>query len=355
MTTKEHFDNILNICLDRMLKGESIEQCLASYPEQARDLEPLLRTARAARVASTVRPRAEFKARARAEFQAALREAETRQASRLSFLSWRWEWHSAWGVAIVAVLLVIATLGGTVTAAAGSMPGSALYPVKMATENVQLAFTFSEAGKANLNSVLAAKRVDEIAYMASRGNVQQVEVTAMRLNNNLAEISNILGIEKNILTGPTADASIQKTAPSREAAPPPLALVPETTMAAGAAPSMTVAAGAAPTTTAATGTMPARPGPVPATVGPDSGVFGGSASPPANIIEQDPRTNTPYKIASPANANQGILNNTQGQPARLEDALKQAPAEVRPALEQAINKAVAEYELLNQALNQATD
>jgi len=35
------FEDILNTCLDRItLKGDTIEQCLESYPEQAVELEP---------------------------------------------------------------------------------------------------------------------------------------------------------------------------------------------------------------------------------------------------------------------------------------------------------------------------
>jgi len=38
-------------CLDRItLKGESIEQCLESYPERAAELEPLLRAALSVKV-----------------------------------------------------------------------------------------------------------------------------------------------------------------------------------------------------------------------------------------------------------------------------------------------------------------
>ncbi len=48
----EEFNNILDDCLERLLfKGETIEQCLQSYPEYAADIEPLLRTAMATKQA----------------------------------------------------------------------------------------------------------------------------------------------------------------------------------------------------------------------------------------------------------------------------------------------------------------
>jgi len=39
MKKSKEFNNVLDECLERLLvKGESIEQCLANYPEQAASL-----------------------------------------------------------------------------------------------------------------------------------------------------------------------------------------------------------------------------------------------------------------------------------------------------------------------------
>jgi len=67
---------ILNECIDRIIKGEMVEQCLRSYPDQAKELEPLLRTALLIKIAFNIHPRAKFKAGARYELQATLREME---------------------------------------------------------------------------------------------------------------------------------------------------------------------------------------------------------------------------------------------------------------------------------------
>jgi UDP-glucose 4-epimerase len=37
------FDNILDNCIDRLSRGESLKRCLAYYPEYKTLLEPLLR------------------------------------------------------------------------------------------------------------------------------------------------------------------------------------------------------------------------------------------------------------------------------------------------------------------------
>ena len=42
-------DNILNESVERLLRGESIEECIGTYPERAAELKPLLETALLAR------------------------------------------------------------------------------------------------------------------------------------------------------------------------------------------------------------------------------------------------------------------------------------------------------------------
>ena len=81
MKQDKQFDNILNECLDRILRGETVEKCLQSYPEQAPELEPLLRTALATKMASHIQPRPEFKAKARYEFTAAIHEMQVQENS----------------------------------------------------------------------------------------------------------------------------------------------------------------------------------------------------------------------------------------------------------------------------------
>ena len=128
MKTDKEFNNILNECLERLLKGETVEQCLKSYPEQTAELKPLLETALAAKRASAIKPRADFKARARYQLRSALSETAPRPS-----LGWFPRWATV--TAIVLVLLLVGS--GTVIAAGNSMPDSPLYPVKLATEEAQ--------------------------------------------------------------------------------------------------------------------------------------------------------------------------------------------------------------------------
>ncbi len=190
MKMRKRFDNILNECLERLLRGETIEQCLQDYPEQAAELEPLLRTALAAKRASAIQPRAEFKARARYQLQSALQEMESRRGR------WFFVWQSQWATAVAVILIFLLVGGGTVAAAGNSMPDGTLYPVKLATEQVRLTLTPSALAKAQLYARLADKRVAEIVYMASKGDPQRVELVARRLDAHLVKIATLAAAQR---------------------------------------------------------------------------------------------------------------------------------------------------------------
>ena len=208
----KEFNNILDDCLERLLvKGETIEQCLQSYPEQADELRSLLQTALVAKEASAIQPRAEFRARARYQFRSALQEAASRRSR--PFLGWFPRWATV--VTIVLGLLLIGS--GTVAAAGYSMPDSPLYPLKLTTETVQLTLTRSDIGKAELHAKLADRRVTEIIYMANKGNAQWVEVITQRLDKRLVMLA-ILVSTQEAVAPPKAMLAPPEAAPSEEGA-----------------------------------------------------------------------------------------------------------------------------------------
>ena len=210
MKETREFNNILDECLERLLvKGETVEQCLASYAEEADELGPLLQTALATKKALAIQPRPEFKARVRYQLSSAFQEVKPKR--RFSFLSWQ----PRWATAVAAVLILLLGGGSTVAAAGSSMPDDLLYPVKLATEQVQLALTFSNMGRAELCAELADRRVEEIIYMADKGDAQQVEVIAQRLDNHLVMIASLGSVlENNGAT--TAQVQFQAPVPSQE-------------------------------------------------------------------------------------------------------------------------------------------
>jgi hypothetical protein len=71
--------------------------------------------------------------------------------------------------ATVALVLLLGSLGGTAAVAADSLPGSPLYPIKIAMEDVQLAFTTAPGDSAELHLAFATERADEIVALVAQG------------------------------------------------------------------------------------------------------------------------------------------------------------------------------------------
>lgn len=232
MGNTEKFNDILDACLERLARGDTLEQCLTSYPEHTAELEPLLRTAAATRQAVMVVPRAEARTTGWEQISAALREAKPARSS--IFAAPRW----AIAIAVLAVFFVIS--GAMVSVAAGSLPDSSLYPVKLATENVQLTFTFTKFDKTELLVKLADRRVSEITAMAERGKPDKMTAPAKRLDELLVAVTGPVSAPPALIQSfavPSATAldettttmpSLNETAPALSApALPPRAAPPE--------------------------------------------------------------------------------------------------------------------------------
>jgi hypothetical protein len=187
----ERFENILDECLERLRQGEGVEQCLARYPEQAAELEPLLRVAVATqKTSSAVKPRPEFKERSRYEIQSQLHDKERKtEPKKASFIGWM----PRWAVAVASVILIVLVAGtGTVAASTGSMPDDTLYPVKLATERVRLGLSRGDINKARVSVRLADRRVKEIIYLAKKGDSRRLNKALLRLEGHLDDIDRVI-------------------------------------------------------------------------------------------------------------------------------------------------------------------
>ena len=100
---------LLDKCIDRMNEGESLEECLASYPEQAEELRPLLRAVCNARDACSSLPRATAKSAVRQRLDAALVNAERSLRKPQRRPAPLFGWTKVW--ATVSIALVLALVG----------------------------------------------------------------------------------------------------------------------------------------------------------------------------------------------------------------------------------------------------
>jgi len=210
MVNDKKLNEMLDDCLERILvKGEAVNDCLKSYPKQADELEPLLKTALAThKVSLAIKPDPQFRAQTKQRFLYEAGDAgEKRSRPTFSFFRPRW------AAAVSICLTLLLAFSGMVVVAGNSMPGDAIYSVKLAMEQVMLTFAFSDEAKAETYIKMADRRVEEIIYLAEKGDSRQITKTTRRLDENLAMVTVLVGdwgtknAESPLLSGDSQDDS----------------------------------------------------------------------------------------------------------------------------------------------------
>ncbi|MBI4302094.1 MAG: hypothetical protein HY664_05775 [Chloroflexi bacterium] len=138
-----------------------MEECLATSPETAAELEPLLMVAVAAAEATALVPRPEFEAAARHRFYSALQSPKAK--SQRAF--WR---SPRWAMTLVVLILFFFLGGGVVSASDSALPGERLYPMKRAVEEFRLTTAWGSGAKIRLRLAYAQRRVHEAQALTAR-------------------------------------------------------------------------------------------------------------------------------------------------------------------------------------------
>ena len=168
-------DKILDQCLaDIRAQRATVADCLVRYPDAADELKPLLEMAAALEATQDVQPSAAFKGATRARLARLQPPVNARARPRAAWFSLGGSWRYA-AVALVIVLLFAVFSGSVAYAASNSLPGSALYPVKRAMEQVELAAATTPESKAQVHLAIADQRLTEAAALAMRGQPQLAE------------------------------------------------------------------------------------------------------------------------------------------------------------------------------------
>ena len=103
-----NFDKILDECIDRINQGESLEVCLADYPEYVEQLEPLLRAMLQMQGAYSFVPSASAKREARQHFNAALERLELRSREKQPLFTRMFARPIAWATVATVLLILVA-------------------------------------------------------------------------------------------------------------------------------------------------------------------------------------------------------------------------------------------------------
>ena len=201
----EKIVDALNDCLERLARGEALEAVLSRYPEARRELELLLKASLVTRKAlAGIAPPPGARARVWTHLQPAMKGRSRPRASQLA-------WLRPWAVAATSLFLVFLLAGGTVLASTNSLPHQPLYAVKLASEQVQLALTPSQEGKARLELALAEKRAREMVAVAQLNRPEELEKLAERLERHLEKVAG-----PDVQVAPTSPAGLPSPEPSTE-------------------------------------------------------------------------------------------------------------------------------------------
>lgn len=173
--------SILDECLAALSRGESLEACLARYPEHAEELRIHLLLAQRLSLTPRHEPRPGSRSAAWQQFRA---RAEDMRLGRRPRFSINVGWMRPLAITAAVVLAILVAGAGTVYASQDALPDSPLYRVKLATEDVRLWFVFDDVREAEILLDQSNERSDEIMEMIRSGKpVSGNVLTVLRERN----------------------------------------------------------------------------------------------------------------------------------------------------------------------------
>jgi hypothetical protein len=209
----EELDQILQTCLERVLTGgETIDDVLADYPEQADELRPQLEAAlwlggqkRAfdpqPRFVSTSRGQLLTKIRHEGAVNAA--QSDAAEGSALAVLWQRLfpgtgtpRQRVAFQFALLLIFMVWLAIGSSAVAlvSQSSIPGEPLYPVKIAFEEVEMYTAGKLSDEIRLHTEFAQRRLLEVQELVEVGQYDQIPETVEKFENHVDQAVNKLEI-----------------------------------------------------------------------------------------------------------------------------------------------------------------
>ena len=192
---KNEFERILDRSLAQLDAGVGLDEILKENPRYSDELEPLLRAAVVAR--SMPQPDyqeslREGRNRLLAEVDLmAKNEAFTKNGTKAAFIRYSGQWFKNISdlfvgkentemkllprLAIYGLITVLVAGFFTVNASASSLPGDSLYGLKLGMEQTQLALTFDDDSRQELEEEFEDERLDEVESLLGEGREEDVE------------------------------------------------------------------------------------------------------------------------------------------------------------------------------------
>lgn len=177
--------HILDLCIDHLANGKTVQECLDMYPEKKEELLPLLEIAYlASKTVASIPIAQTAKVRSLKKTQSNFQKYQVKKKWN-SWLNFMPEIPKPIAIIIITAFFTTTAVLGTNVASASSIPGDSLYWVKTAREDISLITLKSDLGKAKTHIKLAKVRGNEMSELVSIGKLEKAEQTRIRMNNHL--------------------------------------------------------------------------------------------------------------------------------------------------------------------------
>lgn len=186
-------DRALRDCLDALHDGRALQDVLRRHPGRRDEMIAMLQLSVDLQQLQAPAPDPAFRLRARNRMLASARRG--RSLSRLPVTYARRLRPVLYGVAGAAA--AVAIVAGGASAAAQTVPGEPLYPLKTAVEGIELRLTLDPTASAHLRLEFAQRRLAEAQRLASIGRVpeavQMVDLYAATLSADAGDQASAAG------------------------------------------------------------------------------------------------------------------------------------------------------------------
>lgn len=200
---QDKLESIFQVCLEMIQSGqETVDSALSRYPDQADAMRPALEALSWLQGQGRLfDPRPGFVESSRRRLSTRIRQ----EIASPSPLMKNWAAFLAWFlrpkrlglqfilISILMIGLVIGA-GGVAVASRSSIPGDALYPMKIAAENAQLALTPGQVGEAQLYIEFSQHRLQEVQELVLEGKYQYIPQTVSEFNRQVGQATQLLKI-----------------------------------------------------------------------------------------------------------------------------------------------------------------
>jgi hypothetical protein len=166
----EKLFNALDICLQALENGETLDAALARFPEFQAELRPLLETSRHAQTLAA--PAVPSDAQRRGRARLLQHAAEMREAKRAPKRTWLYNFRPL--AVTLTILVIFLASTGLVRASSGALPGDNLYQVKRAWEGARLLTAFTHEAREALHLEYESERLHEVDELLVEGREEPV-------------------------------------------------------------------------------------------------------------------------------------------------------------------------------------